>query len=120
MIAAIVALFSLIPWWVASLVANVCIVRIEFINRTVDGNFLDVLPQTWWMIAIAQWGLFNSWNGAHSMMIAWAGFTAMNNVMRLASVQWAVGEPPSLLTAVGSAGMFLCAYLIKMGSTASS
>jgi hypothetical protein len=117
----ITEILALVPWWAASLIANVCITRIEYLNRTLQlDRFSEVLPHTGLLILIAQWGLWNAWTGAPSMMIAWVWFTAMNNLMRLASAQWAVGEPPGLLTTVGSALMFLAAWLVKEGSVVSS
>ena len=111
----------LVPWWAASLIANVCITRIEFLNRTLPyRDWLQVLPHTWWLILLAQWGLWNAWTGAPSMMVAWVWFTAMNNAMRLGSAQWAVGEPPGVLTTIGAILMFVAAWLVKVGSTASS
>lgn len=116
-----VQLLELVPWWAASLASNVCITRIEYLNRTLQAeSWMQVLPYTWWLIIIAQWGLWNAWTGAPSMLIAWVWFTAMNNVMRLASAQWAVGEPPSWLSILGSAMMFLAAWLVKEGSVPSS
>ncbi len=110
-----------VPWWFASLVANVCICRIEYVNRVTEASgFYQVLPMTWWLIVLSQWGLWNAWSAAPSFMVAWAWFTLMNGVMRLASAQWAVGEPPSWMAIGGTALMFAAAYMIKTGSVASS
>lgn len=106
-----------IPWWLASIISNVCICRIEFLNRTVGvDSFFHMLPKTWWLILIAQWGLWNSWSGAPSMMMAWIWFSVMNSLMRLASTQWAVGEQLNIQTIVGCGLMFAALYLIKTGS----
>lgn len=114
-------ILALCPWWAASLLSNVTICRIEFLNRTLPAEgWLQVIPHTWWLILIAQWGLWNAWTGAPSMMVAWAWFTVMNSLMRLASAQWAVGEPPGILTTAGAALMFVAAWLIKEGSVVSS
>ena len=108
-------------WWAASLIANVAIQRTEYLNRMSGAeHFLSQLPQTWWLILIAQWGLFNSWSGAPSLMIAWAWFTCVNNLVRLGSAQWALGESPNAYVILGTGMMFAAAWIVKMGSVASS
>ena len=110
-----------IPWWAASLVANATICRTEYLNRTLPvDTFADALPHTWWLILLAQWGLWNAWNGAPSMLTAWVCFTTMNSILRLGNSHFAAGEPISLLSAGGSALMFLAAWMVKEGSVASS
>jgi multidrug transporter EmrE-like cation transporter len=105
-----------LPWWfVASLMANVAINVIEFMNRTASHgtSFPQQLLLTWWLILVAQFGLFHAWKGAPSMMIAWAVFSSMNALMRLVSNHFFLGEPLSWQGWAGVAVMFAGMYLVK-------
>jgi hypothetical protein len=66
----ITEILALVPWWAASLIANVCITRIEYLNRTLQlDRFSEVLPHTGLLILIAQWGLWNAWTGARERAV---------------------------------------------------
>ena len=108
----------MIPWWFGSLVANLCICRIEALNR-VGGfeDFGDAIQSTWWLILLSQWGLFNAWNGAPSFMLAWATFSSMNMVFRLISVNLFVGETMNLATWLGVTLTFGGVMVIKFWGT---
>lgn len=102
------------PWWVWSIVANLAINVIEFLNRT--GGFatpLVAFRTTGPLIILAQVGLFYAWKGAPSMMLAWACFSAMNSLMRLVSNHYFVGEPLSVQGWAGCALMFAGMYVVK-------
>lgn len=101
-------------WWMAGIIANICIAIVEYLNRKGGFNgFLEALPYTIWFIFIAQWGLYTSWRHAPSMLIAWVWFTAGNNIIRLLSAYWLVGEPPTMRQIACTGGIFLCALAMK-------
>lgn len=103
-----------VPWWIGSLVANVGIARIEYLNRIAKfDSFEDALTHTWWLILISQYGLFNAWNGAPSFMAAWAVFTAGNFFLRLISARFLVGEPMTIWTYVGALCVFAGGAVVK-------
>lgn len=106
-------------WWQASILANVAIGIVEYLNRTGGySTFPVALLHTLPFIAAAQLGLFYAWRDAPSFMIAWAFFTVGNSVLRCISAQFFVGEPLSWYTVAGVSVMFGGTYLIKMGSAA--
>lgn len=106
----------MIPWWAFSLLANVTITAIEYLNRTGGyPSFGHALLRTAPLILIAQWGLFRSWRDAPSLLVAWAFFSVGNCVMRIGSAYFAVQEPPSWLTLAGVALMMFGAYVVKVG-----
>jgi hypothetical protein len=108
-----------VPWYCWGILANVFIALIEYQNRVGgSSSYLGTLQTTWWMIFVAQCGLFYAWRCAPSMMLAWAAFTLGNTVVRMVSVQWAVHEPPSWATIGGVAVMVLGAFMVKAGSSA--
>jgi multidrug transporter EmrE-like cation transporter len=101
-------------WLIASLAANVCINIVEYVNRT--GNFaspIDAFKVTAPFIVAAQFGLFYAWQGAPSMMTAWAAFTVANSALRLASNHWLVGEPLSVQGWIGCSIMFIGMVVVK-------
>jgi hypothetical protein len=105
------------PWWAASILANVAIAGVEYLNRA--GNFDTfgrALLTTGPLILAAQYGLFYSWRDAPSFMLAWAFFTAGNGLIRLVSAQYMVGEGLNTLTLVGTSIIFAGAYVVKAGS----
>ncbi len=76
----------MMPWWVASIMANVAIIWIEYMNRGAANGWLSVLPKTALPILIAQWGLFQAWNGAPHWMTAWLVFYLGSSALRIGSV----------------------------------
>ena len=106
----------MMPWWVASILANVCIATIEYMNRV--GGFPDfgrAVMTTWPLIIIAQLGLFYAWRDAPSFMFAWAFFALGNSILRVISAQYLIQEPSSWLTLTGVAVIFVGAALVKAG-----
>ncbi len=107
-----------IPWWAASLVATGSIFRIEMVNRLSKAEtFLEQMGLIWWLVLIAQWGLFRAWQGAPSMMTAWAWFFVVNVSLRIISVHYFVGEPMNLKVWVGIALIMGGALLVKTAAT---
>ena len=106
----------LFPWWAASLLANMAIAVIEYLNRTGGyPNFRSALVHTGPLILIGQLGLFYAWRDAPSFMFAWAFFSVMNAAVRLVSNYWFVQEALTPLTLLGVAVMVGGAYLVKIG-----
>lgn len=104
------------PWWAASIVANVAIAFIEYINR-VGGHdgFFDTLKLTALPIFIAQWGLWGAWSGAPSLMTAWVFFLSGNIILRVITSQCILGELISPTVAAGIVLALSGAYLVKVG-----
>ena len=105
------------PWYAASLVANVCIILVEFINRGAVGNFWQTLPYTGLPILVAQWCLFTSWSGAPHWMAAWVMFVIGNSIMRVVAVHAFAGhEVGSWWFTTGGILVILCgSLLVKEG-----
>lgn len=104
-------------WILALMLSNVTIAMIETMNRQAAGNFLQQIWQTGPLILVAQFGLFIGFRDAPTMMMGWAVFTVGNSLVRLANVQFVVGEPLSLMTLVGVAVMIVGGMLVKVGSS---
>ncbi len=79
-------LWTVIPFWVFSLVSNGAIIGTEYLNRTATGGWLSVLPQTAPLIIVAQYCLFRAFNDAPHWFMAWAVFTVGNSAMRVLGV----------------------------------
>lgn len=106
-------------WWLAaSLLANVAINMIEFLNRRAghDLNFLQQLQHTWWLILVAQFGLFYAYRDAASLMVAWTVFSSANCVMRLISNHFFVGEPMSAMAWCGAGLMMAGMVVVRLGT----
>ena len=104
-------------WWAASIIANLSISVVEYLNRTGGyENFSTALLHTFPFIAAAQLGLFYCWRDAPSFMLAWCTFTVGNSLLRMVSAQFLVGEPLSWYTVAGVSTMFLGTYFIKVGA----
>jgi hypothetical protein len=104
-------------WWVASIVANVTIGGIEFLNRTSAATtYWRQLALTAPLILVAQWGLWRAYKDAPSFMFAWIFFSVGNSLVRVLSAQYAVKEAPSTLTLLGVALMLAASYFIKIGA----
>ncbi len=105
-------------WWVASIVSNVAIIAIEYLNRTRDfESFLHALPYTGVLIVIAQWALFQNWSGAPHWLMAWVVFAVGNAVMRTAVVGITgtdgIGDWSMVL--IGTATMLAGSLVLKQG-----
>ncbi len=110
-------LVKIIPWWGASLLANVSIMFVEYYNRVSPGGWASALPYTITPIVIAQWCLWRSFSGGPHWMTAWAVFTLGNAVMRLVAV--AAFGPDKVgnwyLTSAGVAIMIIGSLTLKRG-----
>ncbi len=106
----------IVNWWQASIVANLAIAVVEYVNR-VGGytSFGRVLIVTWPLILAAQWGLFHSWRTAPSMLSAWAAFNLGNVILRIISVRFFVGEPISWVTLAGVALITAGGVVVRHG-----
>lgn len=80
-----------LPWWAASLVANVTIIAVEYLNRT-QPDLWSALVRTWPLILVAQVCIFWAWNGAPSLLLAWAVFFVGSSLARLVMVTGVLGE----------------------------
>jgi hypothetical protein len=108
-----------VTWWIASLIANVNIAVVEYLNRAGKyDSFGEAILRTGVFVMLAQWGLWRCWDGAPSFMTAWAFFTAGNLILRLVSNHFLVGEPLNLLAGAGVALVVAGAQLVKMGAMA--
>lgn len=104
-------------WMVWSLVANISVLSIEWVNRKdyFDG-FINGLPYTIWPILLAQVALYYTFREAPSYMTAWAMFTVGNAILRIISNSVFVNEQLNWYIGLGVLGMISCGYLIKIGS----
>lgn len=106
----------MIPWWASCLIANVLIITIEALNRKLGGSsFWVTLPYTAPLILLAQWALWGAWRHAPHILVAWAMFSACNNLMRLFMAQFVLHEPVSIRRLGLSLCMLLIAYFMKRG-----
>ena len=107
----------LLPWYTWLLISNVCIIAIEYMNRTAIGGWSSVLPQTAPLIIVAQFCLFAGFNGSPHWLSAWVVFSIGNSIMRIGSVNVLSGHEVTswvyILAGVGS--MLGGALLVKMG-----
>ena len=104
------------PWWIASLISNVAIIFIEYVNRTTDGGITSALPRTILPILLAQWCLFHAFHGAPHWFLAWAFFAVGNSFMRV-GVVYLFGGPVGSWAHVtlGITVMLGGAFLVKEG-----
>ena len=106
------------PWYVASLLANVAIIATEYLNRIGAGpSWIRVLPKTLPFIAAAQYGLFVAFSQAPSWLAGWAFFTVGNSIMRVAAVHAMAGHEVASWphAALGIGVMMAGAFLVKEG-----
>lgn len=104
-------------WVLWSLVANVSVLAIEYVNRKdYFGGFIEGLPYTIWPIALAQVALYYCFKGAPTYLTAWAIFTMGNAVLRVISNTVFVQEQLNWMILLGVVGMVGCSFLIKSGS----
>ncbi len=106
-----------LPWWVASLSSNACIMFIEYINRGAVGGWHTVLPSTVLPIVAAQFCLFYAFRGAPTWLEAWAVFTIGNAAMRMTMVSITADHEVSnwLYTMAGVGFMLAGGAVLKMG-----
>lgn len=90
-------------WWVGTVIAVAGIQLLEYMNRTMQfDNFLVALKYTAVVILIGQYGLWKSWSGAPSLLMAWVMFFSLNVACRTVLLTYLVGEPPSVGQLAGS------------------
>lgn len=109
---------STIPWWAASLLANACIMGVEYFNHAGGfGSWGQTLIRTAPLIIVAQWGLYHSFSGATHWLMAWAFFSIGNAIMRVAAVTLLQGNQIGSLAHVmiGVAVMILGSLVLKEG-----
>jgi hypothetical protein len=83
------------PWWVASLLANVAIMGTEYVHRSVPAGTpwtAILLPWAAPLYAVAQYCLFKSYSGAPNWFVAWMMFAVANSVMRILVVHFTANE----------------------------
>lgn len=81
------------PWWMASILANVCIMGVEYFNHAGQyGSWLRTLPRTGPLILVAQWGLYHAFSHSPNWLMAWAVFTVGNAVLRVGANAWLAGN----------------------------
>ena len=103
-----------LPWWAWSLVANMGIAVVEYLNRTGGfENFTQALPYTIWPIAAAQMGLLYAFKGAPSFMAAWAMFTVCNSAFRVINARYFVQESLTVWAYVGVLIVLLGGYVVS-------
>lgn len=103
-----------VTWWVGLVLADLAIMRIEYLNRVGDyGHFGAVLLDTWWLILIVQYGLFCGYKFAPTFMLAWGVYFAMSVLLRFFT-SYAVGEPTTWATFIGTAIIVVGAAVIKL------
>lgn len=106
------------PWWVASLLANICIMGVEYFNHAGGyGSWMRTLPRTGPLILVAQWGLYRAFSESPNWMMAWAVFTLGNAVMRVAANAVLAGNQIGswLHVLTGVAVMMLGSLVLKGG-----
>ena len=108
---------SFLPWWLASLMSNVAIIYIEYMNRSTTSGWLSVLSYTFLPICFAQWCLFRGFNGAPHWLIAWTVFALGNTAMRIVAVQTLAGHEVKswTYTMSGVTVILLGSWLVKLG-----
>jgi hypothetical protein len=96
-----------------SLMANVAIQAVEYVNRSGEGGFLFTFSRTWPLILLAQWGLFETWRHAPHFLTAWLFFTVCNAAMRLTVSKYLLGETFAWWGPLGVVGMMGCAMIVS-------
>ena len=118
MLALVTAVLAAIPWWACSILSNVSIIAVEYLNRySGGGSWLLALRYTWPLIILAQWCLWRSWSAAPHWLTAWMVFTVGNSLMRVAAVGlFGAGEVASWHRVVAGIGtMVLGSFILKGG-----
>lgn len=101
-------------WVLFSLMANACIMWVEYANRYLAGDtWLSVLQWTALPIVVAQFGLYKAFNGAPHLLAAWLVFTIGNCAMRLALVHFWTREGFAWWGTLGAVLMIAGAYVVK-------
>lgn len=110
-------LFLWMPWWAASLLGNVCILRTEFLNRTHPGDLVATIGLSWPWILLGQVCLFYSYSRAPSLLAAWIMFSGANALLRLLVVRAFLDEPLHVPWALLAVTCVLAgAYSVKMAT----
>lgn len=100
-----------IVWWLGSVIASVCAVVLEAINRSGGyASFDQAILRTFPIILLLQYGLYCSFHGSPSLLMSWAVFNFTNIILRT-GMSFYLGEPLNGLTWLGVA-------LITAGVTA--
>lgn len=106
------------PWWLGSILANLCIAVVEYVNRTGGRSLLGTLPYTALFILGSQIGLYFAWRGAPSFFTAWVVFASGSTTLRVVTSRFILEEPMAWSqVSFGIALVYAGALLVKMGST---
>lgn len=101
-------------WVLYSLLANACIMWVEYANRHLAGDtFMTALKFTLLPIIVAQFGLYKAFNGAPHLLAAWLVFSIGNTAMRLGMVHFLTREGFAWWGTLGAAGMIASAWVVK-------
>lgn len=110
------AAIPLPSWWVASIIANVAIIYIEYVNRATSGGWTEALPLTVGPIILAQFMLFLAFNGAPHWLAGWGFFTIGNSIMRIIAVYFFASAVGSWsFVSLGIATMLAGGLILKLG-----
>ncbi len=102
------------PWWAASILANVCITAIEYLNRAGGyATFREALWHTLLLIIVAQWALFYTFRDAPTLMLAWWVFAIGSSAMRICNSHFLMNEPVDWRIGAGVVLMLAGGYLVK-------
>lgn len=108
----------MIPGWaVASLLANVAIIAIEYLNRHWGGavTYWGALRLTGPLIVLAQFGLWYTWRHCPHLLAGWLVFTIGNSLIRLLMVSLYTHESFAWWTPAGIGLMICGAFVVKEG-----
>lgn len=107
----------ILPWWACSILANVCLVGMEYQFRTVGGGFLQLVREAWWIMIPGQYFLYYAYNGAPHWMVAWLVFVTGSAACRVFYVNLFAGHEVMhwSYVAVGMALVLLGGGIVKRG-----
>ncbi len=115
-----IAALNWVPWYVWSLIANVSVAYVEYINRV--GGYSHVF-EAWKTTApyflLAQVGFFYAWRDAPSFMYAWAFFTTVGMGLRLLSARFLVGDQLTVNVWIGVMLILLGGHFVRQGIVSS-
>lgn len=104
------------PWWAWSLVANLAIAAIEYLNRA--GGFSGpgaAFLRTGPLIVLSQIGLFYCWRHAPSFLLAWVFFSIGNSGLRLLSSHFLIGDQLTWQAGADVSLILLGGWLVTTG-----